>query len=179
MSQLIAMPVTSAQELLSIALELHNDAVQSNSFTDAGKVYPQFNREKSLYAYACKKLFNSRKDLTEEEKQKAREYVRPLNDGFRRLMQEMLDIDVVLNAKYKSEAGKEALFFERAAAYLESNGKRYQLALKNIFLKKEQKVITSIAFIPLDNKPALGTPQATTSTFGAGQLVNQVVPEGI
>ncbi len=180
---------SSPLELLQVALYLHDISVKSNKLTNPEKVFPQFNSEKSLFAYACQVLFQGKTGLDANELQQAREFVRPLQAGFRALFGYLLQSDVYLKAKVDSQAFNSDLFFERTNTEITSqDGVKYAIAVKRMMATNAKKgikeLITSLVFIPVIDKPIvanLGTPQATApapQSFINAQTPAQAIAQG-
>lgn len=176
-------------ELLQVALYLHDVSVQSGKLTNPEKVFPQFNSEKSLFAYACQVLFQGKTGLDETELQQAREFVKPLQQGFRALFGYLLNADVYLKAKVDSQAFNSELFFERTNTEITAqDGSKYAIAIKRMMATNAKKgikeLITSLVFIPVINKPIvanLGTPQTTAPqpmSFINAQTPAQAIAQG-
>lgn len=168
--------ISTPVELLQVALALHNLSAQTVQGFDPVKVFPQFNREKSLFAYACYALFQGRKDLSEKELQQAREFVKPLNDGFRELLGQLMQNDTLLKAKMDSEATfNSKTFFERTRASIDSDGITYAIAVKRY--EVQGKWVTALVFIP-QTATTLGTPTATQANVGAYITPAQAIAQG-
>lgn len=168
MNELQSLPQATPSQMLEVALYLYNLTMQSETVSAEvkAKLYPQFNREKSLFAFAVNKLFGGKKELNEQELQQAREFVRPYNEGFKALYGAIVGDDVYLKAKIDSPTTfNSKTFFETSNKTIaDTNGNVYQLALKRFEI--QGKWATNIVFMPLNKKatkPAqsLGTPQAT------------------
>lgn len=189
-----SLPSATPKELLSVALYLHSLTMQSSEMSAdiKAKLYPQFNREKSLFAYAVNRLFGGKRDLNEEEIKQAREFVRPLNEGFKQLFGAIVDGDVYLKAKIDTPSYfNSKLFFETSNKVIsDEQGNMYQIGLKRFEVtnKTGAKIwATNIVFVPLRNQPiaapivqAMGMPAATQpkiqSFMPVEAIANGVIP---
>ena len=145
-------PASSPLELLEVALYLHDISIKSNKLTNPEKVFPQFNSEKSLFAYACQKLFNGKTGLDATELEQAREFVKPLQQGFRSFLGYLLQQDTMLRLQTESANFNSPLFFVRTNQTISSGVGNFAIAIKRMEVtnikKGVKELITSIVFIP-------------------------------